>query len=321
MALIPRIPTPVRDTLAVQYHANYGNGESALALSDATAVKLRTRPSQVASMLRKVSNNQTVAATTIASAVSRSNGAVPIADGAADVITETVAAQVKSIVYTIRNNGTVFLTLADAAISSLVNCTVSIDPVWQVEQPAIDAAGSISTVVGATVPQPSNVPAGATSAFALLVTPTAVGAWSLAISFGSNDVTKNPYNWTISGTAVAATPELNVALFGGGAAIPDGGTDTVLGTTAGVLTSHGYDIANAGGAELGITIPVLRSALVNCTVGVFLQPTATVAPFTTVPFVVEITPTAPGAWSFNLSMANTDATENPYNWTVDGVAV
>ena len=34
-----------------------------------------------------------------------------------------------------------------------------------------------------------------------------------------------------------------------------------------------------------------------------------------------MTPTAVGAWSFTLSIANTDSTENPYDWTVSGVAM
>ena len=51
------------------------------------------------------------------------------------------------------------------------------------------------------------------------------------------------------------------------------------------------------------------------------QPAASVAAGNSTGLVVTVTPTAAGAWSFNLSVGNNDSNENPYNWSVSGTAV
>jgi hypothetical protein len=51
------------------------------------------------------------------------------------------------------------------------------------------------------------------------------------------------------------------------------------------------------------------------------QPASSVSPSTDTTLVLTVTPAANGAWSVDLSIANNDPDENPYNWTISGTAV
>ncbi|MEK7415030.1 MAG: Ig-like domain-containing protein, partial [Planctomycetota bacterium] len=113
-------------------------------------------------------------------ALSRSGTAV--ADGSTDTVTGLVAATASVVTYTINNTGTAALTVGAPTISALVNCTATVST-----SPAASVAAAGSTTCGITV------------------TPTAVGAWSCNVSSVTNDSNENPTNWTVSGTAIAAS--------------------------------------------------------------------------------------------------------------------
>ncbi|MEM4248058.1 MAG: InlB B-repeat-containing protein, partial [Candidatus Nanoarchaeia archaeon] len=117
--------------------------------------------------------------------------------------------------------------------------------------------------------------------------------------------------WTYSGA------EINITRNGSG--IADGGTDTVTGTVAGVETQLTYLISNTGNSDLTLSNAV-KSNESNCTVNISAQPGSPVAPSGSTNLIVTVTPTATGAWSFDLSIDNNDSNENPYNWTVSGTA-
>lgn len=142
------------------------------------------------------------------------------------------------------------------------------------------------------------------------------------------------------GTIGAAVIEMNVKQ--GVTTIADGGTDTVAGTVAETPTTRTYALENLGSVLLTIE-QVTLGALTNCVVafsvvssvvqpaigqdGVVASLTQAVSPTEpNVPalgsetVVLTITPLVAGAWSFTVSIANNDANENPYNWTVDGTA-
>lgn len=141
-------------------------------------------------------------------------------------------------------------------------------------------------------------------------------------------------------TIGAAVTEMDVKR--GVTSIADGGTDAVAGTVAGTATPLTYKLDNLGSTLLQVGSVVI-SAPVNCTVTVAGQGAVTqpaigqdgivaptvqaVAPLSAnVPavgfesVVVTVTPAIAGAWSFGVSVANSDANENPYNWTVSGTA-
>jgi hypothetical protein len=110
-------------------------------------------------------------------------------------------------------------------------------------------------------------------------------------------------------------PEMNVTR---GAAVADGGTDTLGNRTVGQAATLTYTIANAGTADLNITTPVTIAGETNCTATVTAQPSNTVVAAGSTTLVISVTPTAAGAFSFTVSIDNDDADENPYNWTANG---
>lgn len=226
-------------------------------------------------------------------------GVIAIADGGSDTLSGTAAGSGTSLTYTFTNSGSVSLGITTpVSISGMSNCAV---------------------VVGT---QPgASVAAGATTSLVLTVTPTAVGAWSFAVSATNTDATESPYDWTVGGTAAAVVvpaPELDVSR--GATAVADGGTGVISGTTAGSGVSLIYTFTNSGTSSLGISAPVSIVGATNCAVVVTTQPATSVAAGASTSLVLTLTPTAAGAWSFGVSVANTDANESPYNWTVTGTA-
>ncbi len=125
--------------------------------------------------------------------------------------------------------------------------------------------------------------------------------------------------FTFDSNTVVAAPELDITR--GATAVADAGTDTVSGTVVATETTLTYTLTNSGTTALGVTPPVTIGALpTNCTATVTTQPGAEIAAAATSDLVVSVTPSAVGAWSFTVSVENTDLNENPYNWTVSGTA-
>lgn len=224
--------------------------------------------------------------------------AVPLADGGTDALgTITVGVQ-QMLTYTIQNNGTAPLTITTpvAAPGAQANCVASINT-----QPTSPVANPGSTTL------------------VVFLTASGNGAFSCTISIANTDTSENPYNWTISGTGLVVAPEMDVTRAA--APVADGGTDTVAGTqTTAVAFTLTYTITNAGNGDLTITTPVTLGTPANCTVNATAQPVSPVTPANTTTLVLSVTPTAPGLFDFTVSIANNDANENPYNWTVSGTA-
>lgn len=316
MPLPSRVSQPVRDALAVRYAASLGSGTAAKFFSDASADKQQMPRPWMRAILRKVADVGTIAAATVEAALKRDG--VAIADGATDTVIETIAATPVVLTYELLSTGTNFLTAGPIVIAAETNCTAELGDLLQIDQPAIAADGTVVTLSQDTQASLSDVPALASAFFDITVTPDAAGAWSFTVSIANSDSNENPYNWTASGTAVTAAPEMAVLV--GVDPLADGGTDAVGSIASGAPTARTFTINNTGGAALGITVPVVIGSLVNCAVAATAQPTASVAAFGTTSYAINITPTAPGAFSFTVSMANTDSNENPYNWTTSGTA-
>ena len=121
-------------------------------------------------------------------------------------------------------------------------------------------------------------------------------------------------------------PEINVAQ--GSTSIADGSTTFDVGNvhiTAG--TQVVFTINNTGLGTLVLTgTPAVALALIsNCDAATVVQaqPALTTLPGSsgTTTFTVNIDPAATGAFSFTLSISNTDGDENPYNFTVNGTGI
>jgi hypothetical protein len=123
--------------------------------------------------------------------------------------------------------------------------------------------------------------------------------------------------WTVTTDALA--PELNITR--NSVAVADAGTDSVSGTVAGSATILTYVLTNGGTSALTVTVPVTTGNTNNCAATVTTQPATSIAAAGTSNLVVSVTPTVAGAWSFTVSIDNTDSNENPYNWTVSGTTV
>lgn len=118
--------------------------------------------------------------------------------------------------------------------------------------------------------------------------------------------------------AAAFAPEMNITR---GGAIADAGTDAQGDQPEDVEVTLTYVITNAGSIALTLSLPVVIANEVNCAAAVDTAPAASIASGATSQLIIDYTPTSVGAFSFTVSIANNDANENPYNWTVSGTAI
>ncbi|MHC4841628.1 MAG: hypothetical protein ACYTDT_11865, partial [Planctomycetota bacterium] len=177
---------------------------------------------------------------------------------------------------------------------------------------------------GITFATPATVASAASTTFDLTFTPTAAGTWSFLVTLTNDDADEGSFTFTVTGTAQAvAAPEI---------AVRDAAdTDVVDGSSVGVngtgtsLFSVTYTIRNEGAQTLNLTNTgneVVISNMVNCTVSVTQpNPTTLLAASggaTESQFALSVTPTGAGLFSFDISIANDDADENPFNWTFNG---
>lgn len=231
-----------------------------------------------------------------------SRGASPISNGASDTLGTFIPGTSQTVTYTIANTGTAALNLTGAPNLVVVNLTSNVSSATVTSQPA------------------SSISAGNSTNFTVTYVVAGAGAFSFSISINNTDANENPYAWTVSG-AGASVPEMDV--LRGVASISDGGTDSIGNQSTGSAATITYTISNTGGAALTLTgSPIVAvSGASNCAATVVLQPPASsVAPSTSATFSVDVTPTATGSFSFTLTIANDDANENPYDWTVIGNA-
>ncbi|MEM7112219.1 MAG: choice-of-anchor D domain-containing protein [Chloroflexota bacterium] len=174
------------------------------------------------------------------------------------------------------------------------------------------------------VPATSIAANGGTTAFEITFTPTGTGVRTATITIANNDSDENPYNFTIQGTGQA--PEMDVQ--GNGQSIADGDTtpssvdDTDFGSiTVGNSIVTTFTILNSGSSQLNLTgSPNLVSVSgTNASdFAVTVDPVASIAAANTTTFEVTFTPSGAGVRVATLSIANNDADENPYNFTIQG---
>ena len=124
-------------------------------------------------------------------------------------------------------------------------------------------------------------------------------------------------NASVSGLNFTATQDAEITLSRASTPIPDGGTDSVSGTTRQTPTQLTYTFANSGLTPLTLSTASV-SAATNCSVSILTQPATTLSHGASTSLVVTVTPSAGGPWSFRLSLPNSDSDENPYDWTVSG---
>jgi CubicO group peptidase (beta-lactamase class C family) len=222
-----------------------------------------------------------------------------IVDNGIDTVNATMATSPMMLSYTLSNSGTDTLSIPEKmTISNLINCTVT----------------------ESTLPANKVACAGTTS-LAVIATPKKTGSWSFKMSVISSDTNKKTCNWIIKGSAAAVpTPTPKLDITRSGITLADNGSDPVNMSVARRPIVLGYLLANNGTAVLNIPGNTILDNLTNCTVSMSATPSNSVAAGSTTSLVLTVTPTNPGDWSFAVSVPNTDANVNPYNWKVSGKA-
>lgn len=227
-----------------------------------------------------------------------------IANGSTDNVGSIPTGGGQSVTWYIFNNGTATLNMTGSplvALSNFNNCSASVT----------------------TQPYPQLNGGGWSTTFDVQIVPATQAAFSFQISIASNDASANPYVITVAGNGGSSggTPDMNVQRPVS-TVIASGGSDNLGTINTGAGSSFTYTVGNSGSGALVLNgSPLVAvSNLSNCTVSVTSQPAASVAASGTTTFVVLVTPTAAGSFSFRLSISNTDAAKNPYIINVSGTA-
>ena len=188
---------------------------------------------------------------------------------------------------------------------------------------------SASNIVGsATLETPTSfsIAPGTSTTYDVTYTPAAAGNYDFSVDFENNvfngtDNVFGFYEIEVTGTAVAAEPEIDVSSSEGGA-VADGGTDAQSNAPAGTPVTVTYTISNTGTDTLDLPSAPTVSNTTNITgtptVGALSS--NSLAPGEMATFTVTYTPTVAGAFGFDVSVPNNDADEGPYDIAVSGTA-
>jgi hypothetical protein len=185
-----------------------------------------------------------------------------------------------------------------------------------------------NTTNGFSVTQPGllTIPAGSSTTFTVTFNSATAGTFPNTINIANNDSDENPYDFSITATAVVPAPEINIAKDISSSDIPTGSTaNTGFNTVFAALNignnaTKTYYIENEGTANLAIgtvTITGLNPgdfsiSAIPSTINVG----STLA--SSIPFTITFTPLASGIRSATISIINNDSNENPYTFDVQG---
>jgi hypothetical protein len=190
--------------------------------------------------------------------------------------------------FTVRNNGTAALTLADLAVTG--------------------TGFSISQPFGQT-----SLPVGESTTFAIQLNADTIGAANATVSFTNNAPGQSPFSFTVSGT-VTAPPTPEIELLDGATNIPLNGTVQMGTTVVGTAVVKTFTIRNIGSQALTVETPVLPAGYTLLT-----TPTSTIAAGASSTFQVQLDATSAGTFAGQVSLGNNDGDENPFTFTLTGV--
>jgi uncharacterized membrane protein len=173
------------------------------------------------------------------------------------------------------------------------------------------AADYIVGALGATT-----LAAGASTTFTVTFTPGATGTRTAALQIASNDPDENPFDINLTGTGVAAAPEI-VVEQPAGTNLNDGGSVAFGTVTLGSNAARTFTIRNIGTANLtGLALSKSGTHAADFALGSLGATTLT--PGTSTTFTVTFTPGAVGARNAALQIASNDADENPFDLALSG---
>ena len=234
----------------------------------------------------------------------------PTATDFTDFGSEDILSGSQAQIFTILNTGNANLVLSDPS-------------------PHVTITGDHAADFSITSPPASPVASNSTTTFTITFDPEAEGLRTAVVTIANNDLSENPYTYTIQGIGLASpeiTVEANNELVADGDTSPistdntDFGSKDILSETQ----THTFNIINTGSGTLSFTSnPIV--ALAGEHAGDFFvsaQPTgSTVAPGDTLTFDVDFDPTSVGLRSASVSIANDDEDENPFDFSIQGTGV
>jgi len=192
--------------------------------------------------------------------------------------------------------------------------------------PLVAMSGTHAGDFTVTATPTSPVTAGGTTTFTIQFSPSAAGLRSASVSIANNDADENPYTFSIQGTGVIPAPEIDVR--GNSVSIANGDitpatsdyTDYGNVNISGGTLDHAFTIANTGTAALNLTgSPLVAISGTNAAdFVVTAAPTSPVAAGGTTTFTIRFTPSAEGLRTATVTIANSDADENPYTFSIQG---
>lgn len=180
--------------------------------------------------------------------------------------------------------------------------------------------GSVSLPAGFVLtqaPLTSTVAAGASTTFIVSLDTTVAGTFSGALTFTNNDADENPFNFSLAGTVTTPAPLApEITVLDGTANVADNTGSISLGSVAvGGSASKVITIRNDGTANLTLDPNITLPTGFTLAQGPALT---TLPPGQSTSFRVALDTTTVGSFSGQVSFANDDANENPFNFTISG---
>ncbi|WP_422103834.1 choice-of-anchor D domain-containing protein [Winogradskyella sp.] len=194
--------------------------------------------------------------------------------------------------------------------------------------PYVSISGDTADFTLSTTPS-STISASSSTTFNITFDPTVDGLRTATISIASNDTDENPYTFDIQGNGFNPLAEMDV--FGNSNAIADGDTtpsfldNTDFGNVIASSNSSAntFVIENNGGSNtLNLTgsspyVSITGSSDFSVT----SIPSNAITAGSSTSFVITFTPTSLGLITASVSIANSDADENPYNFSIQGTGI
>ena len=218
------------------------------------------------------------------------------------------------------DDGTGTLTFGTALVGTNISRTFAINNTGTGEL-VLDPQ-SLSVPAGFTVTSPfaATVAPGATTYFTVRLNGTTAGTYGGEVSFTNNDSDESPFNFHVSGTINTAVPEIEVRLdTSSGRVLVDGSDSIDFGNVnVGSNASHSFVILNTGTGTLTLdsgSLSLPNGYQVTSGFG------SSVAPGGSTTLTIQFVPGIAGYFTGDLSFANNDSNESPFNFTLSGQGV
>ena len=186
---------------------------------------------------------------------------------------------------------------------------------------AVLTLGAVSVPPGYALVHPlaAKLAPRASATFSVRLITTAAGVESGRISFATNDSDNNPFSFAVTGTVVAAVPQISVS--GQGQNIPinsptpsaANGTDFGSALQGAAAPTRTYTIRNPGGAPLILGAPTVPAgfAITKSWLGA-------VAPGKSDTLVIQLKTAAAGTFGGNVVFADTVPGQSPFSFAITG---